>query len=136
MLAFPSLQTTFVAGTYFFQSPPFSIAFHSAFVPANVILVKLAQFMNAISPMFVTLPPITVANAKQAANNPKNFFCIFFSLIKCVIKYSLPLIFRVINFLCEKIAENLSTKGIEGDCVKNPKKGEQKIAFFRKNPKF
>lgn len=39
----PSEQTTFVAGTLFFQPLRFSIIFHSSIVPLNVMLVKLVQ---------------------------------------------------------------------------------------------
>ena len=65
----PSEQMTLVAGTLYFQSDSFVIAFHSVMVPLNVMLINLEQLWNALQPMLVTLPEtITLVIAEQPAN--------------------------------------------------------------------
>lgn len=54
----PSVQTTFVAGTSYFQLESLDIAVHCFIVPLKVILVSSLQPEKAPSPMLVTLPPI------------------------------------------------------------------------------
>ena len=60
MFTVQSVQITCVAGTLLFQYEPFDMAFHCAFVPLKLMLVKLVQSRKAESPMLVTLSGITM----------------------------------------------------------------------------
>lgn len=52
------MQTTCFAGTLYFQSVPFEMAFHCAIVPLKLMVVSPVQPKKAYLPMLVTLPPI------------------------------------------------------------------------------